>query len=772
MGIYSQTILLTKTLYAKELLRIMKELLMSSRGRTAEEYLRSIVKRRWTFLTVFLVIVSSVALYTFTATPYYRGTVQILIERHVPQVITFRDSNSSSPSDSGQEEFYQTQYKLLESRALAKKVAEKMQLRNDPHYSYIFNGLSPNADDITKQRAEENLVSAIIYGITVSPIRGSRLVNVSFTHSDPNFAALMANNIARCYIEQSLDLRFAASQEAAIWLEQKLKEARLKLDESEIKLNQYKRKYEIIAVEDKESITAQKLDQFNRGLVDAQTRRMDAETRLNEVNQGNPIPEVLNNSLIQNLKVQETHIIGQLSEMSQKYGEKHPRINRLTEELTATRSKIKAETFQVIQSIKNAYKMALAQENNLKNAMEVQKVNSLDMSDRAIQYRGLLRNVETNRALYENMLKSLKTNTAIENLPSTNIRIVYPATVPPGPVSPHKSRNLILATVLGFAFSAIFVLCLEGLDPTVKTVEEIENYLKVPNLAVIPHIEIPVSSNLEDTSEKMVVHHGTNNLVSESYRALRTSILFSSPGKPPQTILIASSIPAEGKTLTCANLATAMAKTAKTNILLVDADLRRPSLHKLFKMAKEPGLTNFLAGELDDPPVYPTVVPHLFLTPSGHSSPNPSELLGSQRMIDFLARVKEKFGCIILDSPPILTVTDAAILATQVEGVLLLVKTEGVHRKAVFEAKNMFIDVNANLLGTVMNDVPFHRDSYYYNYYYRYYAYGDYSKAIDDTKSKKRSLSRKAWLNSGLIAKLTQRLNSKNRKDSSNHEKR
>jgi succinoglycan biosynthesis transport protein ExoP len=687
------------------------------RGRSLNDYFRILLKRRWVALAVLVGVFAIVALHTFTATPMYRASVQLLLERQTPRLLD--QQTTSSPYDFFGEEFYQTQYKLLESPALAKKVVQKLDLKNNKYYKQIFQGLPPNADEGMKQRAEQGLVSAIAGGVEVSPIRQSSLVNVRFTHSDPKFAALIVNTLARCYIEQSLELRFSASQETANWLEQKLVDARRKMEDSETKLNQYKREFGIVAPEDKESITAQKLEQLNKELVTAQTRRMEAETRYREVKANKPIPQVLNNPLIQALKTQEAKILAEQSELGRKFGPMHPRMIQLTHELSATRAKIQAEKSQVEQSVENEYTMARNQETSLKAALEGQKADTQDLSDRGIKYRTLLRDVESNRALYENMLKSLKSMVATESIPPTNIRIVYPATVPDTPFSPKKARNLGLGLLLGGFFAVVLVMGLEQMDTTLKTPEDVEGWLEIPNLAMIPHLEI---SGHPDEVPELVMHHGTNPLASESYRVLRTSILFSSAGHSPRVLMVTSTLPMEGKTLTVANLAAAMAN-AEPRVLLVDSDLRRPSLHEFFAVPKEPGLSNFLVGEIDELPIMATPVDNLFLIPSGLIPPNPSELLGSARMQEFLARAQEQFGRVILDSAPLMSVTDSTILSTLVDGVLLVVKAEAVPRKLAMEAKDHLLEVKAHLLGAVLNDVSFQRGGYHYNYYYQSHSH-------------------------------------------------
>lgn len=687
-------------------------------GRSLQEYLGILLKRRWAALSIFITLVATVVLYSFAATPVYQATTQLLIEQERPRIL----EGSEVTPKAGGDEFYQTQYKLLESRALAKKVIDKLNLAKHPAYREIFASLPEDAEPEQLQQAEERLISAVLSSLEVSPIRNSSLVEVSFYDPDPRLAARVVNTLAQAYIEQSLELRFAAAQETAQWLQKKIAEGRQKLEDSETRLNRYKRTHNIVTWEDKESITAQKLGQLNQALVEAQTKRLEVETRFHQVSQGQPIAEVLDNPVIHALKAQEAAIIGEQSELARKYGPKHPRMIRLANELAAIRSKMAAEMNTVVQAIKNQYQMTQAQENNLKAALEAQKDQTQDLGDKAVQYRVLLRDVETNRALYENLLKTLKETTATQNVPATNIRIVYPAAVPSNPVKPRKVRNTLLAVVMGLVLGGGLALTLERLDNTFKTPQEVEAWLDLPNLALIPHLEAADQGNGQQ-APALIIHHQPRHLVSESYRGLRTNILFSSPGHSPRTLLVTSSMPLEGKSVTALNLASAMAQ-AEPTVLLVDTDLRRPTLHQYLEVEREPGLSNFLVGEIDTIPVVETPVPHLFLVPAGPTPPNPSELLGSERMGEFLRRAGEQFGRIILDSPPLTSVTDAAILASRAEGTLFVVKAESVPRKSAQAAKEQLDGVQARLLGAILNDVPVQRDGYYYQYYYhRYYNY-------------------------------------------------
>ncbi len=693
-----------------------EELLSKPLGfRTIPDYLRLLLRRRWTVLGVFLIIVPLAALYTFTRTPRYSATAQLLIERHLPQVL---ESRQPAAVEISSQEFYQTQYKLLDSWALTQRVLDKLKLAEHPDFAPRFQQA---ADEESRRQALAGLSDWLQSGLTVMPIRNSSLVNISFSHPDPGFAAKAANAFAQAFIEMSLDLRFAASQEATSWLQQKLQEARQKLEESEAKLNGYKKANNIVAAEDKETITAQRLEQLNKELVTAQTRRLEAEARFKEVSQGHPVKEIQESGLIQAMKGQEARILAQLSEMAKKYGDKHPRMIQMRHELAAAQGKIAAETRLIAQTIKNEHHIALDQEKNLKDALQAAKSETQDLSERAIAYRLLLRDVETNRALYENILKSLKETTATENVPAINIRVVHPAAIPTQPISPRKTRSLILASLLALALGAVLAVMVENADTTIKTPQEVQNWLELPHLAMIPHLE-PNFAEASAKTPALAAINGAQPLAGEAFRSLRTSILFSAPGHAPRTLLLTSSLPMEGKTLTAANLAAVMAQT-DPKVLLVDADLRRPSLHEIFGVPQEPGLSNYLVGEINELPIVETPAPHLFLVPGGRVPPNPSELLHSARMQEFLTSALVRFSRILIDSPPLISFTDAAILATLTEGALLVVKAQTVPRKAAQEAKNQLLEVRARLLGAILNDVPVKPHSYYYNHYYRYHRY-------------------------------------------------
>jgi succinoglycan biosynthesis transport protein ExoP len=686
-------------------------------GRTWQDYLSVILKYRWLSLGTFLLIVSTAILYAFLKTPIYKATTQIFIEREIPNI--FDNNRQSLISSPYSHEFYSTQYTILEGQALAKKVIEKLHVQSHPSYGWIFKYCSAGGND-SKERceAEELLLTTFMKNVKVFPMRNSHLVDLSFYDSDPQFAALVANTMGQSYVEQVLEMHFGASRQTVDWLKNNLAEARQKLEESEAKLNKYTKDHQIIVSENKDGIATQKLEQLNRALVAAQTRRIEAKALYDQVIKGKPVYEIVNNPIVQALKPQEAKVLGEQSELAIKYGEKHPRMIMLNNELVAIRGNIKNETKRVAQSIINQYQIAFEQEEKLKAALEDQKTVNQDLGDRKIPYQVLMRDVQANRALYESMLKSLKETTVTQNTPATNIRVVNPASVPTKPIKPRKLIILSIAPLIGLLTACGLAFALETWDNSLKSPQDVETWLKIPNLVTVPHFQLPGVDDAQNTKE-IVIFHPDEFLASESYRGLRTQIIFSS-NHDARIIQLTSTQPLEGKTTTVINLA-AVLSTINEPVLMVDADLRRSKLHKIMNVKREPGLSNFLSGDIDYIPSIKTMVPNLHLVSAGSISDNPSELLSNERLIRFLQMAKDQFAWIIIDSPPLLAVSDSAILSTHAEGVILVVKADAVSRRSAQEAINHLMKVNAKILGVVFNDVPIRPGSY--NYYYSNYYY-------------------------------------------------
>jgi len=744
------------------------------------DYLCVLQKRRWTVITVFAVIVITVAILTFTATPIYEATARLIIDKENPNVVSIQEVMSVDASGS---DYYQTQYKIIESRTVARKVIRLLNLDKSEEFfpkpkddlisnlkrsiqetiafwkDSITSLLKTGDESIPKTlegfETDSPLVSAFIKRIKVSPIRNSRLVDVRFEGKDSVLAAKIVNTLADVYIGQNLETKLRAVQDAVKWLHNRIEEERKKVEKAEQALLRYKEKHSIITdfSSDVENITAQKLAHLNTQVVEAESNRVEAETRYKQamVLTGTPdmldsIPEVLNNELIRQIKSMEIELFKRMSELSKKYGQKHPRMVAIESELNTLQKRRTQEVSRVINSLKNEYKVALAKENSLKAALSNQKKESLELNQKAIQYGVLRRESESARYMYELLIKRFKETSLTEDMKTGNIRIVDRAEVPEYPIKPKKKLNILLAIIVSLLTGTGLAFFFEYLDNTIKTPDDVKQHLNIPYLGLTPLFSTKNKWNIrDDVSPELVTVNYPRSTASESYRGIRTSILFSSAESVPQVILITGVGPQEGKTITTANLAVTMAQ-ADSKIIILDCDMRRANVHKVFGTANDHGISNLLVGNSNmREAILHTRISNLDVIPCGSIPPNPSELLGSTRMTTLLNSLRKHYAHILIDSPPSIAVTDAVVLSKSVDGVILVIRAGYTAKEIIKSSIAQFGAVGTHILGAVLNGVDMSRDSYHYQYYYYYYGKdGDRRKGSHRKKKSKNSYGEEA----------------------------
>lgn len=733
------------------------------------DYLHVIKKRRWTIIAVFAVTVITVAVHAFTATPIYEATTRLIIDKENPNVVSIQEVMAFDTSGS---DYYQTQYKIIESRTVAREVVNRLHLDKSeeffpaPKDDFIsnlkrsfMNTVTFWADSIvsllktdgdTKSQIPEGyeedseLVYDFIDRIEIKPIRNSRLVDIKFQAKDPVLVARITNAIARVYMDKNLEIKLKAVQDAVEWLHKRIEDERKKVEKTEEALLRYKEKHNIITdfSSDTEKITAQKLAQLNDQVVEAESKRVEAETRFKQAKamQGTPdmldsIPEVLRSEIVKEIKKMEVELYKRMSELSRKYGRKHPKIVAIESELKAIQKRKKQEINRIINSLRNEFKVALAREDSLKRALAKQERESLNLNQKAIKYGVLRRDVESARQMYELLIKRFKETTLTEDMKTGNIRIVDKAEIPKDPVKPRKKLNILLAMIVSLITGIGLTFFYEYLDNTIKFPEDIKKHLNIPYLGPVPTFakgENPHSAN----NPGLVTIHSPKSIASEAYRGIRTSILFSSARSEPRVILISSAGPQEGKTVTASNLAVTMAQSG-SKVIVLDCDLRRPTIHKIFGLKRDEGMTNILVGKKDiSEVVVNTRIPNLYAISCGPIPPNPSEILGSGRMTKLIEILRKNYTRIIIDSPPVSAVTDGVVLSKTVDGVVLVVHANNTAREVVRNGLDQLKAVGAHVLGVVLNGVDMSRDGYYYNQYY-YYYYGE------ERKKKQRSFKRK-----------------------------
>lgn len=740
--------------------------MIETKGETKDihlyDYLRVLYKWRKISLILLAVIIGTVAVATFVRTPVYRATTRILIERQAPKVLTMQEL---LPIDASSTEFYQTQYKILQSRSLASRVVEGLNLSRNR----VFN---PNGESSYVREngggARTQLSDKLLSGLRIEPIRNSCLVDISYESTDKLLAAQIANGVAEEFIKQNIYWNSETSGEANEFLRKQLDAQKENLERSEQALQQYKEHYGIVQLErfggdkERENIATQTLAALTQRHVDERNRRIEAEARSQEVNallsKGttiDSIPQVMENYLVQRLKENEARLVTQLAELSQKYGAKHPKIAQLKSEIESNRAKIRQEAQNVLNAIKNEVAINRAREANALKALDMQKGETQKLSEKAIQYGVLQRETEKNREIYENLLKRLKETSVAQELGTTNIRVIDRAETPRSSERPKKARDILLSILIGLFASCGLAFFLEYLDNTVKTPDDVERFAGTHCAALIPTIDFKVEIGDGIPNPGLVILHKPKSTFAEAIRSLRTAVNFSSPDSPPKVVLVTSSVPKEGKTFIAANLALAMAY-ADESVLFIDADMRRPQAHSVFRIENRKGLSNVITGE--EAPIAKSVIHEkLDVITAGPIPPDPAEMLGSNRMVQFVEEMKGRYDKIVVDSPPISSVTDAVVLSRLVDGVLFVIHGGTTTRQVVMHGTGLIRDMDARMIGAVLNNVDVGRENYYYSRYYHYYYhyYNYYGEGGERVKPVRRSDDRKKTVLNALLKRLS-----------------
>lgn len=713
------------------------------------DYLKIIQKRKWIVIICFVVVVVFITIKTFKTTPVFQATSSIVLERKeinvgFQQVVT---ENQMAPMD-----FYTNQCEIIKSRSIAKKVIDALGLKNHPEFTpqKKRKDTSPAKDISQDPFAETRFINGFLSKLNVSLMRNSGVVNIKYNGHDPQLVTKIANSIVQTYIEQNWERRYNVAKDALNWLNKQIKDVKISLEESEQALQKYKKANDLIAVDmgesvksstmggERQNVVLQKLMDLNSELTNAKIDSLRLELLHNKFKEFKDthddeliqsIPAVTQNTLIQALKTKYVDTEREYFLKSQRYGVKHPEMIKLSVELNTTKDNILKEAAQISDSIATEYEIAKSRETTLLTAVEQQKGEIFALGDKAIYYAVLKREVDTNRQMYETLLTRMKETNLTEELKSSDIRVLDYAEVPISPIKPNKRMNILLGIIVGLGCGVGIAFLMEYMDNTIKTQEDIEKYLGTPLLGIVGHIPMEKKESL---IPQLITHTLPKHAISEAVKGIRTSIMFSHPDNPKKILLITSALPAEGKSTFASNLAVTMAQTGK-KVLLIDADLRKPSLHKLFQIDKSTGLSNILVKSCDlRMASKATQVPNVFVVACGPLPPNPSELLSSPAMAECLHAAKEVYDWIIIDSPPLLTVTDARILARVVDGIIFVLKSNTTTRDAARKAESYLSDIRDKLLGAVINDVDFARNKYYYQYYYQYY-YGE--RASEETQA-------------------------------------
>jgi capsular exopolysaccharide synthesis family protein len=710
------------------------------------DYVKVLYKRRWTAATAFLVVLVGVTVYTFTVTPIFEARTRLLIESDDPNVVSFKEVINEEQAKA---DYYQTQYNVLQSRALARKTIDSLKLWDRPFFAaaesgkgvagmlgQVFGGRhrnsggGPAADETA---AQSRSIDLFLDSLTVAPIRNSRLVDIKYRSADATLATNIINALAKNYIEQNLEYKFMSSKEASDWLGERLAEQRKQVEAAELKLQQYREQNDAISLQDRENIVVQKLADLNGAVTQAKAERFQKQALYNQLQSLrsknstaalDSFPAILSNTYIQQQKAELAQLQSQLAQLSEKLGDKHPEIIKVKSAIQLAQTKLDGEIGKVVQSVRNEYQSAFAKENSLVGALSQQKDEAMSMNRKAIDYGVLERDVQSNKQLYESLLQRAKETGVSSELKTSNIRVVDQAERPRAPITPQKTLNLLLAVLGGGTLAVGLAFFFEYLDSRIKTPDELKLHLRLASLGMLPALEGKAWKGKEP-----LINQGVPPNFAEAFRSLRTNVLFSSAEEGSRTLVVTSTGPGEGKTTVAANLAMGFAQAGQ-RVLLIDADMRRPRVHEVFSQPQEPGLSNLMVGNAKASQcVRKSGVPGLWVLAAGRNPPNPAELLGSQRFRDFLVSLHEYFDWVIVDTPPVMAVTDACITANAASGVVFVVGAEMTSRHAARAAVAQLEQGRARFVGAVLNRVELERNSYYYSQYYRR-EYGAYYQQV------------------------------------------
>src|SRR3989440_1782246 len=704
------------------------------------DYLLILRKHQWLILSFLLAVVTLVAIATFRMQPIYVATARIELDRENPSILPFQGPDSYDLM-MDLDNYVETQSKILTSETLALQTIRNNGLSARPEFSSPSGPSEAIAIGSLANQKRPPGLGQFLGSLSVKRVPNSRLMDVSFESTDPQLAARVVNAHIASYIEQNFSSKYEATTRASAWLADQLTELKIKVQRAEDARIAYERQNQIWTLDDKQNITSQRLSDINKQLTDAQSERMKKESLYQFAKSGNldAVPQIQSNLALTELLKKRSEGSSDYTDALNQYGPNFPKVQRLQAQLKDYDQSIEKGKKNVLDVLESDYREAQQRESLLTQALDQQKTETNHMAEKLVEYNILKREAEANKTLYEGLMTKLKETAISQGLRSSNIRVVDPAMIPSTPARPARTRNILLAVLVGLVGSIGLALMREYLDNTVKNPDDVESLARLPSLAVVAQFTgsngtgkrsgplLGFSSNGHDKHIELVAHHLPKSQWSEAFRALRTSILLSQADHPPQVILVTSALPREGKTTTAANLAVTLAQLGDSTVI-VDADLRKPGIGRLLNMdnGKYAGLSSYLAGvsSLDLVSVPHPAIPNLVAIPTGPLPPNPADLLSSHRLVEAIAELRTKYKFIIIDSPPILAATDAVILSVQTDGVLLVVRSGATPKEAFTRTRDLLSSVKCRVLGVVLNAVDPGAPDYYYSYRYYPYPYG------------------------------------------------
>jgi capsular exopolysaccharide synthesis family protein len=730
------------------------------------DYLFVVLKRKWLILSLCLVVTSLVAVQMFRQPSIYQAETTIRIEQKKNNVLLGKEFVLNAQPDAN---FWGTQIKLLQSPVLARQVAVTLDLQHNSAFfggqaqgglftsiKRMFSGERPkqkalpatqtnleivNADQIRDELSPEELAALepyedmIINNEQVDGIVGTNLYTIKYRHTDPEMAQKIANTLADVFKENNLAHSTANSTRAEDQLAREIAELQAKIRTETEQLFNYAREHNLPLTNDSIlNVEAQRLADLTKQLLEAENKRKTAETIYKSAQDAPDklsVPEVQRAARIGTLRDRISVLKERREALKVTYTDKWPEVQKLDVAIKPLEAELDRLANEIVVSLKAEYDNAVAHERSIRSMYDQQRSTTSQQTRDQIEMAQFNQNLETDKQRLTTLLAKKRDVEVALGDKGNEVSVETYSRVPKAPIGPARLRNIMIAFLLSLVAGIGLAFLLDFLDDTVKSVDDIDRYVHLPALAMIPASRgdrvrlkgvAPGAGGAETTALALV--DDVRSPIAESYRHLRTSLLLSSAGQPPKTILVTSSQPSEGKTTTAINTAYMLAQTG-ADVLIIDCDLRRPRLHAQFEVSNARGLTTWLSGEKDLDGIIQSCArtPNLKILTSGPVPPNPAELLGSEEMRKLLMHLSERYAHIIIDSPPAISFTDASILSTMVDGVMLVVHGGRSSRAVVRRAKQQLLDVGAHIFGVVLNNVRLETQDYYYqSYYSNYYS--------------------------------------------------
>jgi len=747
-------------------------------GMRLRELWHTVRKRKWLILTIAVIVTTLVIIEAYRTKSTYRASAFIEMVKERPSVkpaaggvVIQTDEDSYYPQLS-----INTSLFRLTSEPLLEDVVANLKLDENPKFvepqrASVWEAVQAilNRASLKKQESQTSavtpltlsaakgprspeeserlapFVSMVSGGLQAEQVKETRTLKVTYTHTDPAITAAVVNGIAQNFIGRSFETKTEEFTNASDWLDVTTRELRAKVEKAEQELADYTREHNIFSTDNKETLTTDKLTRLHDQATRTETDRILKQSVYEEVKAGRGagLPAAFADTKIASLQSKLEELESNEAKLDLKYGPDHPQVAEIKQQIKITSDQLAKSRKALEDKLKSEYELAARDEQSLKSALNQAKGEAVQQNQDAIQFNIRKQEVDTAKALYTDFLQKTSQAKVEVAQQQNNMRLIQPARVPSSPVGPSRFRMIVLGFFLSLIGGVGVAYFLEYVDNTIKTVEDVSRYVRLPALGVIPAIAAAAQGKLrgEKNGKRFVLANSSSSdaapmalssdrlavidnrsSAAEAYRVVRTSMLLSAAGSPPKTVLVTSGQPGEGKTTTVVNTAISLAQLG-ASVLIVDCDLRKPSAHKVFGIVHDKGLSTYLSRDIEiDGLITKLQIPNLSLLPCGPIPPNPAELISSERMKNLLRMLSERYDHVLIDSPPLIHVTDPVILSSLVDGVILVVHGGKSTRAVTQRARQELASVGAKVFGVVLNNVDLKRHGYDDYYYYRHYS--------------------------------------------------